>query len=64
MCVANHPYFNNVSSFGKYRFGDPFNGAQTTLPVLFRIDRPAGQPRYEVRGGTYNGRKILVVRKP
>lgn len=58
------PYFNNVSSFGKYRFGDPFNGAQTNLPVLFTIARPPGQQRYEVRGGTYNGRRILVVRKP
>jgi 4-amino-4-deoxy-L-arabinose transferase-like glycosyltransferase len=58
------PYFNGVDSFGKYRFGDPFNGAQATLPVLYRIERPTGQPRYEVRGGTYNGRKILLVRKP
>lgn len=58
------PYFNGVDAFGKYRFGDPFGGKQTTLPVLFTISRPAGTPRYEVRGGTYEGRQILVVRKP
>jgi hypothetical protein len=58
------PYFNGVDAFGKYRFGDPFGGKQTTLPVLYSISRPAGTPRYEVRGGTYEGRRILVVRKP
>jgi hypothetical protein len=58
------PYFNSVSAFGKYRFGDPANGGQITLPVLYSIARPAGQIRYEVRGGVYNNRKILLVRKP
>jgi hypothetical protein len=58
------PYFNGVASFGKYHFGDPFNGTRATIPVLYSIARPPGQPRYEVRGGTYNGRKILLVRKP
>jgi 4-amino-4-deoxy-L-arabinose transferase-like glycosyltransferase len=58
------PHFNSVSSFGKYRFGDPFNGARATLPVLYTIARPPGQARYEVRGGMHNGRQILLVRKP
>ena len=58
------PYFNGVSAFGKYRFGDPANGGQITLPVLYTIARPAGQIRYEVRGGVYNNRRILLIRKP
>jgi 4-amino-4-deoxy-L-arabinose transferase-like glycosyltransferase len=58
------PNFNSVDAFGKYHFGDPFGGKQATIPVLYTISRPAGQPRYEVRGGVYEGRRILLVRKP
>ncbi|HEY8601993.1 MAG TPA: glycosyltransferase family 39 protein [Thermomicrobiales bacterium] len=58
------PYFNSVGAFGKYRFGDPANGGQMALPVLYTIARPTGQIRYEVRGGVYNNRRILLIRKP